>query len=280
MANPTRTYEIMKGFFIQDNGFDNDVAIPPRFGLIDSCADRWKNLLDKLKELNNSAPDGVAYKLIIAGRHGQGFHNLAELKYGDKPWFERWGLIDCDGEIVWAPDALLTDLGEDQAHDAQAMWKQEQAAANIPQPDKLYCSPMTRALRTCRITFDGVVDFNERRPLILENCREIYGKYPCDKRRTLTYIRTAFPEFAVEKSFTEKDELFDPEVQETVAHVRERARLVLDYIFQHDEEPFISITAHSYFIDGLVEATGHLPVELTTGGVLPMVVKCTTTQAN
>ncbi|KAI5120262.1 hypothetical protein M0805_004598 [Coniferiporia weirii] len=290
MAKSTRSYEVVKGFFVQDESFDISVAVPARLGLIDSSADRWPKLLAFLEKLNADAPNGVTYKLIIAGRHGQGFHNLAELKYGTKVmpnvleqsgrlqfiFSSHWAKLDGDGEIVWGPDPLLTALGEDQARDVQAVWKQE-IDADVPLPDKLYCSPMTRALQTCRLTFSGVIDFAERKPLILENCREVYGVHSCDQRRSLSYLHESFPEFDIEEGFTEEDELHDPKVREEQAHVAERVRLVLDYIFERDEELVISITAHSGFINGLVEITNHDPVALTTGGVLPMVVKCTIT---
>ncbi|KAH8106393.1 phosphoglycerate mutase [Phellopilus nigrolimitatus] len=236
-----------------------------RFGLLDASSDRWHKLLSKLETLNKESQKGITYKLIIAGRHGQGFHNLAELKYGVKDWNEYWAKLDGDGKIVWGPDPLLTSLGEDQARDANALWKEE-LKADIPLPAKLYCSPLTRALRTCQLTFAGIVEFRQRTPLVLENCREMYGVHSCDKRRSLSYLRSAFPDFAVEDGFTEEDELHDPKVREEHAHIAERARLVLDYIFEEDEELVISITAHSGFINGLIAATGHELVALLTGG--------------
>lgn len=64
-------------------------------------------------------------------------------------------------------DPLLTPLGEDQAREACQTWKEEREAG-IPIPDRVYCSPMTRALQTCRLTFNGVLDLAQKRPLILE----------------------------------------------------------------------------------------------------------------
>ena len=49
-------------------------------------------------------------------------------------------------------DAELTPLGMDQAADAQSAWKEE-LAFDAPLPDKMYCSPLTRALRTHQITY-------------------------------------------------------------------------------------------------------------------------------
>lgn len=67
-------------------------------------------------------------------------------------------------------DALLTPLGETQASEARNVW-QEERIAGLPAPDAIYCSPLTRALRTCEITFSGVVSFKERQPVILEVVR-------------------------------------------------------------------------------------------------------------
>ena len=52
-------------------------------------------------------------------------------------------------------DPKLTPLGIEQAHIIQNMWKTESFHGLAP-PDRLYCSPLSRALRTCQIMLDGV----------------------------------------------------------------------------------------------------------------------------
>ena len=59
--------------------------------------------------------------------------------------------------------------------------------------------------------------------------------HSCDMRRTSSYIQSSFPEFKIEKGFTEEDELYDPAVRETETHVAKRAQSVLDHIFQDDK---------------------------------------------
>jgi hypothetical protein len=61
-------------------------------------------------------------------------------------------------------DPELTDIGKEQAKNVNRMWKKE-IESGIPLPEKLYCSPMTRAIQTNQITFDGAVD---RAPFIVE----------------------------------------------------------------------------------------------------------------
>lgn len=71
---------------------------------------------------------------------------------------------------------------------------------------------------------------------VLKNCREEYGEHTCDKRRSRSYIASKFPQFAIEGSFPEEDELWRPDERETPAHVAQRAKEVLDCVFEKDDE--------------------------------------------
>lgn len=182
------------------------------------------------------------------------------------------GSLNGDGELTWGPDPELTTIGKGQGVDAHDAWKAE-LAFGIPLPGKLYASPMTRALRTCELTFDGLLSDQNRRPTVLENCREENGVHTCDRRRTLSYIRKAFPRFHVEPGFSEEDVLWDPDVRETKLHLGARAKHVLGQIFDNDNETFISITAHGGIINGFLATVGRPPYALPTGGILPIVIK-------
>lgn len=52
-------------------------------------------------------------------------------------------------------DPLLTPLGEEQARTVNQAWRTE-IPFGVPLPEKLYCSPLTRALRTNELTFEGI----------------------------------------------------------------------------------------------------------------------------
>lgn len=56
------------------------------FGLLDKTEDRWKRLTARIHELNGDSDDLTAYKLIYLARHGEGYHNVAEAKYGKEAW--------------------------------------------------------------------------------------------------------------------------------------------------------------------------------------------------
>ncbi|KAG6327970.1 hypothetical protein ID866_11119, partial [Astraeus odoratus] len=168
-------------------------------------------------------------------------------------------------------DPGLTQKGISQACAVHTLWKTE-LQHGLPLPDRLYCSPLTRAIQTNRLTFDGIIP-DERRTTIVENTRECVGIHTCDKRRTRTYIVRTFPEYLVEDGFTEDDQLWKPDVRETWSDLDLRVNTVLDMIFRNDEEQFISITTHAGFIRAFLRVTGHAPWRLPPGGVLPMVVK-------
>jgi broad specificity phosphatase PhoE len=53
-------------------------------------------------------------------------------------------------------DPELTELGVEQAKHAYRAWKAE-LEYNIPLPEKLYSSPMRRAIKTNQVTFEGLL---------------------------------------------------------------------------------------------------------------------------
>ncbi|KAG2361454.1 histidine phosphatase superfamily [Suillus spraguei] len=238
-----RSYEVVKGFFVQERFRFADAysrsfpskALPPRFGLIDHSDDRWKVFRQKINQLNKSSPASTKYKVFFIGRHGEGFHNVAEVKYGTKE--------NGDGELIWGPDPELTTLGKEQAKAAHDAWKQE-CKFNIPIPGKLYCSPLTRAIHTNKITFDSIIPESQR-TMIIENLRETNGVH--------TWL-------------IEEDTLWDPEVRETHAEMDTRMRRVLDMIFDKDQEQFISFTAHGGIVSAALRVMNHRQYILPTGG--------------
>ncbi|CAK5284545.1 unnamed protein product [Mycena citricolor] len=269
------TYKTVPGFFLQDDLNADPVAIgavPPRFGLIDESPDRWHNLYVKLGALiEEGRSTGKMYKLVLFGRHGQGWHNVAEEKYGTVAWDEYWAKQNGDDELTWGPDPDLTPLGEEQAVEANKVWKQELENGRMTLPGVLYSSPMTRAIHTNQITFSGI---DTKRVLILENCREEYGEHTCDKRHPRSFIADKFREFDIEDGFTEEDELYQQDARETFEHAVGRAKAVLDRMFTVDNEAlFVSVTAHSGIINAFLGAVGRPRYALPTGGVIPVVVE-------
>jgi hypothetical protein len=108
-------------------------------------------------------------------------------------------------------------------------------------------------------------------------------------RRSKTYVTTTFPQFTIEGTFPEEDQLWKADEREATEHVAQRAKEVLDHVFEKDAGEgeilgnifmklawltrtivhalvVISVTAHSGFINGFLTAVSHKPYSLPTGG--------------
>ncbi|KAA1468583.1 hypothetical protein DENSPDRAFT_833940 [Dentipellis sp. KUC8613] len=174
--------------------------------------------------------------------------------------------------MVWGPDADLTLLGQNQARELGAAWQME-LSRGMPLPQRFYCSPMTRALHTCKLTFERILPDDHVGPVVLENLREWYGKNPCDKRSARSVITARFPSVEFDGDFTEEDTLWTHE-RESRAHVNERVGTVLDKVFSASKDDvYISITAHGGFFRALTDIIGRGEYALPPGGILPVVVK-------
>ncbi|KAF9779230.1 phosphoglycerate mutase [Thelephora terrestris] len=239
-SNPTYAY--IPGFFAQDDPQADPNAIgalPDRFGLLDSSPGHWQKFRFNITALNLEGEPEDSVKVFFLGRHGEGFHNFAEAKYGTPAWDDYWSKLDGDGTIVWGPDALLTPLGVQQAEAAHNKWLDE-IPSGIPVPTVFYSSPLTRASRTLEITWNDITLPNKthashlhpsHKVVIAENCREVYGVHTCDKRHPKSWIAQSFPSFTFERGFTEEDELWTPDNRETDEHVDARALSILDHIW-------------------------------------------------
>jgi broad specificity phosphatase PhoE len=226
----------------------------------------------------------VHYKLLYLARHGEGYHNVAESYYSMKEWDNYWSKQDGNGTITWA-DAELTPTGEAQALTAGDFWKEaltDPAVATEP-PGRYYVSPLARTLQTAELTWGALGDAlpAERpfEPVVVERFRETLGVHTCDRRHPKSWIAAHAPSFAIENGFTEEDELWRPDVRESLLDEEIRARKALDGVFDRGDggkgegEAFVSVTSHSGAIAALLRVVGHREFRLETGGVIAAFVK-------
>lgn len=285
------------------------------FGLINRTYDsdsegdvnltQWQRFERYVTHINKTAPEGVLYKVIYVGRHGEGFResyllvpargdvgvvckapsrqranarldNLGEAKYGTKAWDDYWSKLDGDGELYWF-DAHLTDTGKSQARSNNVFFKGQFEDARMPAPEKYYVSPLYRCLQTAELTYSDLDVPSDRpfKPLVKELMREVMGEHTCDKRSSRTVIHDAVPEWEIEAGFTEKDELWQADHRETDAEHDVRTQKLLDDVFAHDGHSFISFTSHSGSIASLLRVVCHRQLRLPTGGLMPMLLKAT-----
>ncbi|KZS97486.1 phosphoglycerate mutase-like protein [Sistotremastrum niveocremeum HHB9708] len=265
------TYEIVPGIF-SPSGLSEKLSV---FGLLDESPDRWTRLREKLERLNEECGAGQEVKLIWLARHGEGYHNLAEKKYGPGIWNTQTARENGDDEITWGPDPLLTSLGEQQAASLNEAWKIA-LKDGMPSPEKWFCSPMRRTASTLEITFRGLLPDGVK-PLFIENIREHNGVHTCDKRLPKSILASAFPNFDFLEPMEEEDVLWDPDHRESEEELVARiAKGFEQVVEQSGTSRYISVTAHSGAIRAMLYVLGHPPVALPTGGVIPVVVRITT----
>ncbi|GIC84488.1 histidine phosphatase family protein [Aspergillus udagawae] len=276
------------GYFLQDEPTtdpDTFDYVTSNFGLIsrryDSDAEfdpdgrrtQWERFEFQINKLNAESGPEASYRLLYLGRHGEGYHNVAERRYGRAAWDCYWSLLDGDDNGTWV-DARLTPVGIAQAETAHRAWE-TQIETKIPFPQSYYVSPLNRCLATASITFRGLkMPHTEPfRPVLKELLRETIGLHTCDSRSSKTAILAEYPEYITEDGFAEEDPLYDPKLRESDTARDARLRDLLQDIFTHDRNTFISLTAHSGAITSILQVTGHRKFALATGAVIPVLVK-------
>jgi broad specificity phosphatase PhoE len=216
--------------------------------------------------MNKNDPEHRRYKIFYAIRHGQGIHNVKEKEVGREEWDRHWSKLSGDGKVVWE-DAELTPYGEQQAKDIATFFDD----SDVPPPERIFSSPLRRCLQTTELAFEKRMPTTK--PIIKEKLRERLGVHTCDKRSTKSWIAAAHPAFTIEPGFTEDDELWVPDVRETLDEHIVRATELLDDIFRYAEDAtVISLTAHSGALMTLFRATGWKRIPVAAGSVYPLLV--------
>ena len=233
----------------------------------------WPRFERYIRSLASSTKDGESLKVLFLGRHGQGWHNVAEAKYGTKAWDCYYSFLDGYDGMHWA-DALLTPVGQQQARDVHALWEQ-QLKEGIPVPERWYVSPLTRTIETADLSFQTLSLPADRpyKPYVVELLREALGVHTCDRRSTKTQIERNFPHLTFEPGFSDPDPLWEEDYREPGSARRYRLATFLDDVFSSDENVFLSLTSHSGAIASILEAVGHRDFKLETGGVIPVVLR-------
>lgn len=290
------------GFFKYDTAEGTSLpAVAPNFGLCENTT--WSELTRTLSQLNvdGAFHDGSSYKLLFAGRHGQGFHNVAETEYGTTVWDSYWSKLTTDGNLTWGPDAKLTPLGIQQAKAVHEGWlKMRKQQDSAPLPTRLYSSPLSRALSTLEISYDQILVDNPNittetapspfetgntlsqksgqqrlRPEVKELFREEYGEHTCDQRRTKSQIHTDYPNVDFETGFAEDDPLWT-ETREQKVHLNSRIQQALTQVWNEaQQDQVLSLTSHSGVMQSIFRVTGHYPIQPVTGALLPLIIKAT-----
>ncbi|KAF5025552.1 hypothetical protein F66182_2360 [Fusarium sp. NRRL 66182] len=285
-------YTPVEGIFMQDDAATNPSTFDYthwNFGLLNRTyptdpknprkgyTTQWERLAQYVKSLNrNASRDRTRYKILVMGRHGQGWHNAAESYYGTPAWNASHppSFHTGNGTAVWE-DALLTPAGFSEAYKANAYFRSRFQDHGMPFFESYYASPLARCVVTARETFKGL-DLPKSKPfepVVKEYLREGMTVHTCNRRSNKTYIETLAPKVKFEKGFTEHDELWKGDLSETAEHQLARSKELLDDVFTSDNSVWISFTSHSGQITGILQALNHRPFRLATGQIIPVLVR-------
>lgn len=280
------TFEVVPGFFKQADPELDDLKFNYVFDQLGRLKP-WAEIESLLQALNEQAPPNVAYKLIFCARHGQGYHNHIVDKYGHAAWDAKWFQLTTDGEVEYAPDPMLTATGLEQAGENHAVWQQELEAHGAPVPAEFYVSPLQRLCWTLAETWKGLLP-EDRHPLVVERLRETIGRNLCDKRSLRLTILERFGGlgFEVEPGFAEEDPLFGPDRESAEAQAVRVNRWCQDLFEGMCQDGqvvkstaaatlVISTTTHAGTIRSFIVVFGHRRFTISTGGMIPIVVKAT-----
>lgn len=249
---------------------------------------QWQQFEQHVEAMNSAAPPNTVYKVLFMGRHGEGYHNVAETAFGTPAWNCYYAQLPGNGTLFWE-DAQLTPTGIFQAEIAHNFWKNRIRIEKISVPQSFYTSPLRRCLATANITFGDLSDLLSLddspssssssfsvffQPTIKDPLREKISIHTCDHRNsTATSLLQIYPHFLLEPSFTEFDLLWNGITAESDKAHSIRMANFLDDIFLHDDHTWISLTSHSGTIAKILRVIGHQSFRLATGGVLPVLVR-------
>ncbi|KZF26354.1 hypothetical protein L228DRAFT_257808 [Xylona heveae TC161] len=258
VSQPRIEYVAVPGYFLQDetktDASSFDCWTAPNFGLVprpydsDATIDpdhtrttQWVRFAHHIRTLNRlelerekqaagatgndtvlpNVPVKYRYKVLFLGRHGEGYHNAAEAKYGKEAWDNYWSLLPGDSTSYWV-DSELSPKGIQQALAANKAWAQ-QFHQGLPVPQIFYTSPHVRCLRTAHFTFSGLqiplsttdpealatLSATERQTnwgtlklelKVKELLREVISPHTCDQRSSKTHILSLFSSPSISSS--------------------------------------------------------------------------------
>ncbi|KIX00627.1 uncharacterized protein Z518_09692 [Rhinocladiella mackenziei CBS 650.93] len=294
-------YTTLEGYFLQDdpNTKAQDFEfMKTNFGLIQRPYDSdkklpdhgqgmtsWQRFENHITSLNNAAKkrrhvsgrsSTTQHKLLFLGRHGNGYHNIAERYYGNQAWNCHYSALDGDpdGVMTWA-DAHLSEEGRRQAKEVNAFWKTQIEEQKMNLPQAYYVSPLDRAMETAEITFKGLIPSPGFQPTVMERLREGSGIHTCDRRSPVSYIRRRYPSYITTRDplLTETDEFWNAVHREPDKALKARMRKFLDTLMRSEENERISFTSHSGAIGAMLKVLGHRQFSLGTGSVIPVLVR-------
>ena len=182
-------------------------------------------------------------------RHGYAEHNQAKDTYGTRAYFSNKYRF-----------SQLVEKGKMQA--AELRFMMNDIIQNI---DRIYISPLDRAIQTTNIVFSGGTEVERNRIFVTDDLREIGYAHPCNERRTVSTLKDLYPDFNYTMMKSDLDTMFvngDTE-NRFVSMIREIKDFVADwYRCRADRPPIVVLVSHESFLLDFVR--NYLNLNLTS----------------
>lgn len=250
---------------------------------------------DDWSQLYHSIPKDTPtrqYKLLLLGRHGQGFHNAATDRYGPEAWNSYWCSLPGDEYGSWV-DSKLTDVGQRQVSETGSQILLPIVLQLGFLPHKFYSSPLRRCLETYIGSWGEVfsvqpdmVEESETQIDIIEELRELLNGYTCNNRvshsEAIKEYQNCKTQSGVQlhwrykEGYPELDSMWTPTLRESETMMDQRTSVALDNILTPltSDERFVSVTCHAYVIESILRITKHPSVDnLGTAKIVPLVIE-------
>ncbi|KAG2785692.1 hypothetical protein PC129_g10110 [Phytophthora cactorum] len=257
--------KVVEGFFTTNASAPASNAKLSFFRRFDKIPTSWDAFQEQINLLVKSSRN---VKVVYFVRHAQGYHNVAEEKYGVGRWEDEFARTD---EFL---DPDLTPFGVEDAKTKGPPSVKTELERGMPPIERVVVSPLSRAIQTAQSFFtkDQVPN---RSFLCMKNCREVFDCYTFDKRRSLSEIKSKFPDVDFKRMKDEGDLLWSPTHHETEDEIHERARNFLSELFDAVPERYVVVVSHVCFIQAVCAVAMGIHFRPDNCEVVPLVLETT-----
>lgn len=228
-------------------------------------------------------PPNTGFSIFLADRTtkvhfislAEGRHTVAIRQAGDAVHAEMALFRNPDRPRSAHPlhDARLTKKGARQAEKLRQLLSERPSGGRpFTAFDLVITSPLTRACETTDIifgdtpgTYGGMV-LPPPRVVVRDECRERFGRYVCDARRTVSELEQEFPSFNFDQMPSDDDWVHHDEERESTLEVQARALRFLNWLSARPER-CVCVVTHSEFLRHLFGQFGDTLHETDRGAL-------------
>ena len=168
-------------------------------------------------------------------RHGYAAHNQANDALGSRAYYSNKYRF-----------SQLVEKGKEQALALRVLI--ENSNMKI---DRIYTSPLDRAMQTASILFPRDSKYDRTKIFVTDDIRELGYSHPCNERKSLNILSLAYPNFDYSKMTYHKDVMFlSGDVKNRFISIIDEIRDFVDkwYLDGNTDMPSIVLVSHGSFL--------------------------------